>query len=149
MWEPRTTADYEKCLKWYTKKRRRELAAALANDETYLKALRAGMSPQKKLFGFLHAEGSGVWAIDQKGGKGSLAEIRLYVYPHEPTETLYHITIGDKGSQKDDIKLCHEFVAALKKNGTGANDEPAKAEEAGEEPRPEAGEGAGRGEEVP
>ena len=149
MWEPRTTADYEKCLKWYAKKRRRELVAALANDDTYLKALRAGMSPQKKLFGFLHAEGSGVWAIDQKGAREASPRSGSTFTPDEAAETLYHITIGDKGSQKDDIKFCHEFVAELKKREAEAKDEPAKAEEAGEQPRPEAGEEAGGGEEVP
>jgi hypothetical protein len=106
----------------------------------YLKALRAGALPQARPFAFMHAEPHGVWAIDQKGGHGKgLAETRFYVYPDGDTETLYHITIGDKQSQPDDIKFCSEFVADLRRQKELKQNEPAKTEEA--EPTEEGGEG--------
>ena len=65
------------------------------------------------IYGFLHAEPSGVIAIDQTGGV-KLAATRLYVYLEVETETLYLLTLGDKSTQKDDIKDCKSFVKQIK-----------------------------------
>lgn len=65
--------------------------------------------------GFLHPEPQGVLAIDQKGSGKALAETRLYVYPDEDDEIAHVITLGDKRSQPDDIALCRQFVAELRK----------------------------------
>jgi hypothetical protein len=114
MWELEPTDEYERRLKWFARKRRRESQAVLDNLATYLEALRSGAKPQHRPFGFMHAEGYGVWAIDQKGGGGNLAQTRLYVYPDAEKEILHLITLGDKGSQQEDIKTCSNFVAILK-----------------------------------
>ena len=137
MWELQTTDEYERSLKWYAKKRPRELRAVLDNLDTYLQALRAGAKPQHKAFGFQHAEQQGVWAIDQKGGGPSLAQTRLYVYPDSTAETLYLIALGDKGSQQENIKTCNRFVTELLKREL-PSDESAKEEpeQAGGEPLP-------------
>jgi hypothetical protein len=143
MWEPETTADFERQAKWYAKKRPRELRAVLENASTYLKALRNGALPQDKCFCFQHAEPHGVWAITEKGGHGKgLAVTRLYVFPDADTEALYQITIGDKQSQPDDIQFCSEFVADLRRQKEQDQNEPAKNEA---EERTEKG---GEGEEV-
>jgi hypothetical protein len=36
-----------------------------------------------------------------------------YAYPDEARRALYLITLGDKKSQKDDIRVCKDFVARL------------------------------------
>jgi hypothetical protein len=71
----------------------------------------------------MHHEPLGVVAIDQKGGGKSLAQTRLYVYPDTETETLYVITLGDKGSQKDDIATCRAFVNELRTEGQDTHED--------------------------
>ncbi|PIW61358.1 MAG: hypothetical protein COW13_03365 [Candidatus Omnitrophica bacterium CG12_big_fil_rev_8_21_14_0_65_50_5] len=74
-----------------------------------------GAHPQFVVAGYIHDEGKGIRAIDQRGGgKGKLQQTRLYVYPDIETKVLYLITIGDKQSQKDDIKQSADFVVGLK-----------------------------------
>ena len=43
-----------------------------------------------------------------------LQETRLYIYPDEGKRILYLITIENKKSQSDDIKLTSRFVDSLK-----------------------------------
>ncbi len=62
-------------------------------------------------------------AINQKGGGKSLAQTRLYAYPEVASETLYVITLGDKRSQKDDIKTCQGFVEQLRKETQGSDEQ--------------------------
>ena len=64
--------------------------------------------------GFLHAEPSGVLAIDQKGGGGNLQETRMYIYADQASNVLYLITIGNKSEQASDIEFCKKFVADLR-----------------------------------
>lgn len=118
MWQLEPTEDYERRFRWYEKKRRRELEAVLRNLQTYMEALRAGNKPMQIKFGFVHVEPNGVFAIDQKGGVGKLAQTRLYVYPNTDTEILHLLTLGGKGyEQRTDIQLCKDFVAQLKERG--------------------------------
>lgn len=91
----------------------------LNNLDTYLKALQFGTSPQKINAGFIHHEPNGVKAIDQKGSRkkvsGTPKECRLYVFPDSDGKVLYLITIGDKNSQKSDIKDCCSFLDESRK----------------------------------
>jgi hypothetical protein len=87
----------------------------LNNLDTYVGALNLGARPSLFQAGFLHREPKGVIAIDQRGPKGSLRESRLYVYTHEERHTVYLITIGDKNTQKTDIRDCRRFVDAIRK----------------------------------
>jgi hypothetical protein len=65
--------------------------------------------------GYIHDEGKGIRAIDQRGGaKGKLRQTRLYLYPDVDSKVLYLVTIGDKNSQKADVKLSADFVVQLK-----------------------------------
>ncbi len=77
------------------------------------RALQEGANPLNLPFGFIHREPRGVVAIDQKGGGKSLAQARLYVYLDRDTQTIHLITLGDKGSQRDDITFSSQFVEAL------------------------------------
>lgn len=133
MWQQLPTDEFSRSVKWYAKKRKRELTAVLDNLDTYLKALSEGMRPQHKLFGFQHAEPHGVWAIDQKGGGKSLAETRLYIYPDTATETLHLIALGDKNTQNEDIKFCNDFVAELLKKEPQKDDRAEEANRSGGE----------------
>ena len=122
MWSVAPSDDYLRRHKRYEKKHSRELAAVLDNLDTFLTALREGAKVQQVKAGFLHPEPLGVLAIDHKGGGKALAETRLYVYPDEDGEVLHIITLGDKRSQADDIGLCREFVAELRKTkGEGSD----------------------------
>ncbi len=98
------TDAYERAHKHYEKKHPAELMAVLDNLDRYFKAVSSGVHPQFVVGGYIHDEGKGVKAIDQKsGGKGKLRQTRLYVYPDVEAKALYLITIGDKQTQKEDI----------------------------------------------
>ncbi len=118
MWELQPSDEYERRFKQWTKKRPLESKALLANLARYQEALERAAKPAQIQAGFVHPEPLGVVAVDQKGGGSNLAESRLYVFPHEPTKTLYLLTIGDKNSQAKDIKWCKETVTELRKELT-------------------------------
>ncbi len=105
--------EYEKGVRKWPKKHRRELMAMLNNLDTFLGTLNAGASVEQVKFGFIHAEPHGVLAIDQKGGGSGLKQTRLYAYPQTNEEILHLIIVGDKSSQKSDIKFCSHFVSTL------------------------------------
>lgn len=114
-WRIEPTDAYSRAHKRYEKKQPAELIAVLDNLDRYFKTIAHGVHPQFVVAGYIHDEGKGVRAIDQKGGgKGKLRQTRLYVYPDVNQKVLYLITIGDKSSQKDDIKLSANFVIKLK-----------------------------------
>jgi hypothetical protein len=46
----------------------------------------------------------------------------MYVYPDPDTNTLYLITIGDKGSQREDNATCREFIVSLREEKQKAHD---------------------------
>jgi len=106
------TEQYKRRHKQYEKKKnkRPELAAVLNNLDIFLKSLNSGKKPKPFVYGFLHSEPVGIIAIDQKGSGVNIAETRLYVYPDTETETLYLVTLGDKSTQRDDIKDCKTFA---------------------------------------
>lgn len=112
MWTQDSTEEYERCLRWYAKKRKRELRSVLVNLGTYFTALQSGVNPLQIKYGFIHPEGRGVVAIAQSGGQ-SLAETRLYTYPETTECILYLLTIGDKASQQIDIHSSYDYVTQL------------------------------------
>jgi hypothetical protein len=118
-WSIVYTDEYDRRRKRYTKKNSEELKAVVNNFDTYLEALERNVIPQKITAGFIHREGLGVKAIDQKGSKGKLKQTRLYIYPDITTRKLYLLTIGDKRSQKEDIKFCHGYVRNLRGGQNG------------------------------
>ncbi len=108
------TEAYERRAKWYSKKRRAESIAVLADLDVLVGSLRSGKPPKPFVHGFLHAEPAGIIAIDQTGAGRKLAATRLYLYPDLPTDTLYLLTTGDKPSQSGDIQDCKRLLAQIK-----------------------------------
>lgn len=111
---------YERAHKKYQKKRPNELIAVLNNLDTYHNALTQLNNPLLIKSGFIHPEPIGIIAIDQKGGKKKvkLKQTRLYIYPNVKTKTLHLLTIGDKTSQKSDIKYCKDIVTQIKEESS-------------------------------
>lgn len=115
VWRIESTDAYERAHKHYEKKHPAELMAVLDNLDRYFKTVSLGVHPQFVVAGYIHDESKGVKAIDQRGGgKGKLQQTRLYIYPDVDAKVIHLITIGDKQSQRDDIKLAAEFVVGLK-----------------------------------
>jgi hypothetical protein len=83
------------------------------NLDTLMNALNQGAKLEQTKFGFMHYEPRGIIAIDQKRGGGGLKETRLYTYPAKTTQIMHVITIGDKSTQKADIRYSCEFVDSL------------------------------------
>lgn len=122
MWAFEPTDEYIRARKRYAKKRPNELAAVHDNLEAYKKYLDLGVNPLNAKFGFLHDERRGVFAVDQRTSnspsdrkKTKLAQTRFYFYPEVETKTIFLLTIGDKSSQQDDVRRCHEYVESRRK----------------------------------
>lgn len=116
MWQLQPTVQYERKIGRLIKKRPLEAKAVLENLNTYFETLKVVGNPLMLKFGFIHTEGMGAIAIDQKGGGGGkLKQIRLYVFAEEATFLVHLITVGDKTSQKEDVKECHKYISDLKK----------------------------------
>jgi len=116
MWEVVACADYEKRAKRFAKTNRQEMLNVSDNLAAYFSALRLGLKPPQIIRGFVHHEPHGVKALDASGPGKHKKALRLYIYPDEQSKTLYVLIIGDKTTQRDDIKQCSEFVIQLLKN---------------------------------
>jgi putative component of toxin-antitoxin plasmid stabilization module len=121
MWKLQPEAEYEKRVRKWPNKYRRELKAMHDNLDTVFGALNQGAKLEHVNFGFIHREPRGVLGIDQKGGGAGLKQTRLYVYADTATEIVHLVTIGDKNTQQADIKHATEFVDALTKNERSDN----------------------------
>jgi hypothetical protein len=123
MWKPEiATEQYVQRLRWFEKKRERELRQVLKNLATYLEALRAGTKPMQIRFGWVHPEPQDVYAITQGGGsRNNLAETRLYVLPMVSQSILWQLLIGDKQGQSSDIDFCKRCAIQIKEEATRGN----------------------------
>ena len=111
------TEKYERTFKICEKKQPNELIAVLRNLDVYFQALNELDNPLLIKAGFIHPEGQGIIAIDQKGGKQKvkLKQTRLYLFPDTEKRILNLLIVGDKQSQRLDIKYCKDFIAQIKK----------------------------------
>jgi len=110
MWQLQPTDQYLKDLEWYGKKRPNELAAVLNNLGRYFLLLKSAKNAGCVQAGYIHTEGKGVLAVDERAGGPSLEATRLYFFSHQASCTVHLITIGNKDAQQSDVKLCHDFV---------------------------------------
>lgn len=121
MWHLQKTSEFDRRLKWFRKKRPRELTAMLDNLDTLQKAIgEHGLNPAEAWkLGFVHAEPAGVLAIDQKGGSGGgrLAQARLYLFLQPRERVIHLLTIGGKDTQSADIDYARKTVAAILEAG--------------------------------
>lgn len=142
MWNFKPTSEFGRRFKRYEKNRPRELEAVLDNLGVVQENLLQGGNPQKLPYGFIHIEPRGVVAIDQKGGGKSLAETRLYVYLDRDEQIIHLITLGDKTTQKADVKTSSDYVEGLNRQKRGSDHgrrKDQKRDGAGEEPGREPG----------
>ena len=102
----------------YNKNHKPQLKAVLSNLERYTDYIQTAPFARLMSAHFIHPEGRGLVALTEKGYKPKQPPTRLYVYPQQNSKTLYLITIGDKRSQKQDIKDCYRFIDSLSTEGT-------------------------------
>ncbi len=114
MWKIQPTDRWDRDQRHYVKKHPDELAAVMRNLGRYLDLLKNAKNPMDVRAGFLHPEGNGILAIDQKGSRGNLQETRLYTFADRDNCIVYLIAIGNKDSQQCDLQLSRRFVASLK-----------------------------------
>lgn len=110
MWSLEPLLQWRRDYSLFAKKFPNEAAAALANLDRFLGLLNVAPNSQSIKAGFLHTEGRGVLAIDQKGQGKNLRETRLYIYADDEEKVLYLIAIGNKRTQKKEIAVAHRFV---------------------------------------
>lgn len=113
MWKLEPSVEYEKRVRHWPKKYRRELLAMHDNLDTLFQALQRGANVNDIRFGFVHGESRRILAIDQKGAGAGVTQTRLYIFPDKSSKIVHLITVGDKGTQKADIRYAVEFVDNL------------------------------------
>ena len=118
-WNIEPTEKFERLYKKYEKKQYEELVAVLNNLDTYHETLQHVSNPFNITSGFIHHEPKGIKAIDQTKADRKLKETRLYVYPDPETKTLYLLTLGDKRTQKEDLKFCIDYVKNMHRGKNG------------------------------
>ena len=102
-WRLQPDSSYLRDMRWYAKKRPRELQACLRNLERLMILLSHAPHPLAVQAGFLHPEPHGMVALDQRGGGANLAETRLYILVHAPSRVVHLLGIGGKSTQAADL----------------------------------------------
>ena len=110
MWSIQPIPQWRQDHHSFAKKFPNEAAAVFANLDRLLGLLNRAPNAKSVQAGFLHTEGKGVLAVDQKGQGRNLRETRLYVYADDAEKVLYLITTGNKRTQPKDIAFAHGFV---------------------------------------
>jgi hypothetical protein len=125
---------YESMAKWYSRKKANELKAVERNLEKCLKLLNLGTKPLQLSLKCVHTEGKGVLAIDESGYKVKTQVTRLYLWCDDTDELVHLITIGDKHSQGDDVKVAQEYVAEQRRKASKAHEPDTHSETEAVEP---------------
>ena len=102
--------------KEYNRKHSREYAACFSNLSQLVSLLENFGGTKAFQVGFVRSEREGVFRIGQTGVKHA-RETRLYVHIDETTRIVRVLTIGDKDSQGEDIRRCHQAVRKLRSGG--------------------------------
>ncbi|CAN5165080.1 hypothetical protein BH10PLA2_BH10PLA2_39390 [soil metagenome] len=114
MWEYERHSSLSRPLKSHPQ----EVQNAFDNAEQFFRCLCEGIKPAQIVRGYIHSEPLGVKAFDQSGPGPNKKAIRLYAFPDEESEVFHLITLGDKTTQKFDIRQCvaiaTEILAARK-----------------------------------
>ena len=100
----------------YYKKHPREYASCFVNLGLVIDLLNRHGGVKGFQVSFFRSEGKNVYRIGQTGVKHA-QETRLYVHVDEAIRCIRILTIGDKSSQADDIRRCHEVARNLKGEG--------------------------------
>ena len=100
----------------YNKKHPQEYAACFDNLNQVVELLGRFGGVKGFQVGFFRSEGKNVYRIGQTGVKHA-QETRLFVHIDEVSRIVRVLTIGDKSSEKDDIRRCHAVAKNLKGEG--------------------------------
>jgi len=119
-WQLVPTEQYEVAFADYNEDRPNELSAIIANLSKYHDTILQLGHPQQITGKYVHKESKGVRALDESGsGLNNLQATRLYLYPDVKSKKIYLLTIGNKKSQKKDIKYCEGIVDQLRSEQNG------------------------------
>ncbi len=113
MWKFERDTEFDRQLRKWPKKHKRELLAMIDNLDTLAEALNGGLRIEqaKRHFRFVHGNYSlGFISIDQRGPGSGKKQTRLYAYADEDNEVLHQLTLGDKDSQKHNVAFCKDWV---------------------------------------
>lgn len=113
MYEPSTDHADERRLTKYADDYPEEYKLCFNNLNKVLMLLNTGRSLQSIGGKFLKSEGKGLYATSQSRKRGAL-EVRLYFAFNEYTETYFILGMGDKKSQKRDIKSYQKVISSEK-----------------------------------
>ena len=113
MWDKNHDHASRSKFKKYGNKHRKEYLSCFANLDMFIGFLNMEIKPSLATFGFMHHEGGGLYAIAQTKVR-SPKETRLYIYCNETTETVFILGIGDKDSQRNDIREAKGLVKTEK-----------------------------------
>ncbi|HBF34359.1 TPA: hypothetical protein DDW35_07325 [Candidatus Sumerlaeota bacterium] len=114
-WQISIELASKKQFKDYKKKYPREYLSCFANLERLLEFLNQGVQGAFEI-GFLGSEGENCWRIAQTKVQ-SAKETRLYIYVYSDENTIYVMGVGNKETQKKDIREIKEVIR--KAFGTG------------------------------
>ena len=124
MWIIRSDYADKNRFKRYNKKHRNEVRSCTENLEHLTKFLNDGGTLQQAMtFGFFGSEGNDVYRIGQTKVKGA-RETRLYIYARIIGPDIQVLTIGDKSTQKEDVKNCKakaKILSTKNNNATTTN----------------------------
>jgi len=120
MWGLAKAEGFENSYKKFSRKHGAEAGAVMANLETALAVLNETDNMQAvRELNFARKEPDGILALDSRGAKRErtgtkLKATRLYVYAVEIDSTLHLLRIGDKDSQRQDLKSCRKVVRKIR-----------------------------------
>ena len=97
-------------LKAYAKKHPKELAGCIKNLKLLIAMLNDNGTIGTVKAGFFRNEFDGIYRIGQTG-VASAKETRLYVHPKGTV--LHVLTVGDKDTQQDDLRLCAKITKQI------------------------------------
>lgn len=119
-WVVRSDYSDKNRFKKYNKKHRNEVLSCTENLEHLTKFLNDGGTLQQALtFGYFGPEGNDVYRIGQTKVKGA-RETRLYIYARILGPEIQVLTIGDKSTQKEDVKNCKAKAKILSTKNNNA-----------------------------
>jgi hypothetical protein len=115
MWKLAPSPEYLRRVNGWPNKYHRELVAVHDNLDTFLRGLNAGLAfGRMRSFGFVHDEGNDLLALEQNAGGGFERQTRLYVFLDDKRRLIDVITLGDTGTQPDDVRFARERVESLR-----------------------------------
>ena len=113
MWYLDEDAIDKKDIAKYGKLHQKEVELCFANLDRLITWLNSGMTLQQAMHsGFFSDEGEDVYRIGQQ--RKGMRETRLYIFARITGGKVTVLTIGDKSTQKKDVRWCHQWAREFK-----------------------------------